>query len=120
MLFRVDQDSSVSLAEQIAVQIRVGIAAEELAPGERLPPARELAKSLRVNMHTVLRAYQRLRDEGVIEMRQGRGAFVRDDAGAALLRVSELLTQVVAEAKKLGLPPAEVHSRIDRLMGGLA
>jgi len=120
MLFRVDHESPVSLADQIAVQVRSAIASEGLAPGERLPPARELAKSLRVNMHTVLRAYQQLRDEGLIEMRQGRGAFVREDAGATLLRVSELATQLVAEARKLGLAPADVHARIDRLMGGTA
>ena len=64
MLFRVDQESPVSLADQIAVPVPATIASDDLAPGERLPPARELAKSLRVNMHTVLRAYQQLRDEG--------------------------------------------------------
>lgn len=105
MLFRVDHESTVSLADQISIQVRAAIASADLAPGERLPPARELAKSLRVNMHTVLRAYQQLRDEGLIDMGQGRGTFVRDDAGAMLLRVSELATQLVTEARKLGLSP---------------
>lgn len=120
MLFRVDQDSPASLAEQIAVQVRAAIASEEMVPGERLPPARELATSLRVNMHTVLRAYQQLRDEGLIEMRQGRGAFVRNDASTVLVRVNELATQLVDEARKLGLSPGDVHARIDRLMSGIA
>lgn len=110
----------MSLAEQIAVQVRAAIAAEEIAPGERLPPARELATSLRVNMHTVLRAYQQLRDEGLIEMRQGRGAFVRYDASGVLMRLNELVTQLVAESRKLGLSAGDVHARIDRLMGGIA
>lgn len=120
MLFRVDQGSVISLAEQIAVQVRVAVASGDLSPGERLPPARELAKSLRVNMHTVLRAYQKLRDEGLIEMRQGRGAFVKDDAGPSLLQMSELTRELVAEARKLGLSPGDVHARIDRLMRGTA
>lgn len=120
MLFCVDHESAVSLAEQIAVQVRAAVVSEELVPGQRLPPARELATSLRVNMHTVLRAYQQLRDEGLIEMRQGRGAFVRNDASALSLRVGELATQLVAEARKLGLSPGDVHARIDRLMGGTA
>lgn len=120
MLFRVDQYSPVSLAEQIAVQVRAAIACEELAPGERLPSTRELATSLQMNMHTVLRAYQQLRDEGLIEMRQGRGAFVRNDASSMLVRVNELATQLVEEARKLGLPSGDVHARIDRLMGGIA
>ncbi|WP_087007547.1 GntR family transcriptional regulator [Gulosibacter sp. 10] len=120
MLFRVDQSSSVSLADQIAVQIRAAIVSGDLAPGERLPPARELSVSLRVNMHTVLRAYQRLRDEELIEMRQGRGAYVREDAGALAVRVGELAMQLAEEARKLGLSPQDVHARIDRLMGGTA
>lgn len=120
MLFEVDHGSPVSLAEQLAVQIRVAIAAGKLEPGERLPPARELAVSLRVNMHTVLRAYQELRDESLLEMRQGRGAFVHRDAGAGSVRLGELIAQLAAEARKLGLPPQELHARIDRLMEGTA
>ncbi|MGL3149578.1 GntR family transcriptional regulator [Microbacterium sp. A82] len=108
----------MSLAEQIAVQIRAAVASGDLSPGERLPPARELSVSLRVNMHTVLRAYQQLRDEELIEMRQGRGAFVREDAGSLSVRVSELAAQLATEARKLGLSPQDVHARIDRLMGG--
>ncbi|MCR2809954.1 MULTISPECIES: GntR family transcriptional regulator [unclassified Microbacterium] len=110
----------MTLAEQIAVQVRAAIASGDLAPGERLPPARELSVSLQVNMHTVLRAYQQLRDEELIAMRQGRGAFVRDDAGAASLRVGELAAQLAAEARKLGLSVQDLHARIDRLMGGAA
>ncbi len=120
MLFRVDHGSAVSLADQIAVQVRSAIAEERLAPGERLPPARELARSLRVNIHTVLRAYQQLRDEELIEMRQGRGAFVRTDAGAMVVRVGELASELVAEARKLGLSRDELHARLDRVMGSTA
>jgi DNA-binding transcriptional regulator YhcF (GntR family) len=114
MLFRVDAASTVSLADQIAVQVRAGIVSGDLAPGERLPPARDLAHALRVNMHTVLRAYGQLRDEGVIEMRQGRGAWVREDAGPGLMRVTELAAQLVAEARKLGLSPQDITRLVER------
>lgn len=117
MLFRVDPSASTSLADQIAIQVRAAITAGTLAPAERLPPARELATSLRINMHTVLRAYAQLRDEGLIEMRRGRGAYVKADAESALVRVGELATQLVTEAKKIGLTADDLHSRIDRLMG---
>ncbi len=113
MLFRVDQASSVSLADQIAVQVRAGIVSGELAAGDRLPAARDLSKALRVNMHTVLRAYARLRDEGIVEMRQGRGAWVRPEANATMVRIAELAGQLAAEARKLGLSPQEVS----RLVG---
>ncbi|WP_104086488.1 GntR family transcriptional regulator [Arthrobacter sp. GMC3] len=115
MLFRVDATSALSLADQIAVQIRAGVVDDTLAPGERLPPARDLAKGLQINMHTVLRAYAQLRDEGVIEMRQGRGAFIRQEAGPGLIRVTELATQLMDEARKLGMSGQDIVRLIGRV-----
>lgn len=116
MLFRVDAASGLSLADQIAVQVRAGVVDGNLAPGERLPPARDLAAALQINMHTVLRAYKQLRDEGIIDMRQGRGAFVRQDAGPGLVRITELAEQLLEEARKLGMSQQDVA----RLIGGVA
>ncbi|HEV7951566.1 MAG TPA: GntR family transcriptional regulator [Glaciihabitans sp.] len=114
MLFTVDASSTTSLANQIATQVRAGIVAGSLAPGERLPPARDLAQALKVNMHTVLRAYAQLRDDAVIEMRQGRGAWVREDAGAGMVKIAELAQQLVTEARKLGLSPQDITRLIER------
>lgn len=113
MLFRIDHGSSVSLSTQIVEQVRAAIADGSLQPGERLPPARDLATALDINMHTVLRAYGTLRDAHIIDMRQGRGAWVRADAidadaAAARLRVAELADRFVAEANKIGLSKAEI------------
>lgn len=115
MLFRVDHASSVSLADQIAVQVRTSIEGGTLTPGERLPPARALATALGINMHTVLRAYQALREDGIIEMRQGRGAWVRADAAPGLIRVTALARQLMDEARKSGLSQPDVVRLIERV-----
>ena len=114
MLFRVDPASAVSIAEQLAVQVRVAVADGSLPPGTRLPAARELASALDINMHTVLRAYAQLRDDGILEMRQGRGASVRADAGAGTVRLAELADALLAEARKLGVTLPDVLTLIQK------
>ena len=71
--FEIDPSSLVPLHEQVAAAIRRAIADDEARPGERLPPARDLAAVLGVNANTVLRALRTLRDEGLLEFRRGRG-----------------------------------------------
>lgn len=107
MLWRIDAQSPQSLHEQLAGQIRHGIATGELAEGEKLPPARDLAQGLGVNMHTVLRAFQKLRDEGLLEVRRGRGTSVARDAKSATRQV-ELARRLVKEARRAGLGNREI------------
>lgn len=64
------------LHEQVAAEIRRAIADGEATPGERLPPAKDLAAVIGVNTNTVLRALRTLRDEGLLEFRRGRGITV--------------------------------------------
>lgn len=102
MLFRVDPTSSIPLFEQVASSVRSALASGEASVGERLPAARELAESLDMNVHTVLHAYQLLRDEGMVELRRGRGAILiggAENIGALTPAVDGL----VAEARRLGV-----------------
>ncbi|WP_282794054.1 GntR family transcriptional regulator [Streptomyces sp. CC224B] len=109
MLFRVLPGSPVPLGEQIAACVRGAVADGTAAPGERLPPAREVAASLGVNVHTVLRGYQRLRDEGLIELRRGRGAVITTAPRAAdQARLTEAVQRLVAQARELGLADEEL------------
>ena len=73
---KLDHQSPTPLFEQTAAEIRRAIADGEAKPGERLPPARDIAAVLGVNTNTVLRALRALREEGLLEFRRGRGITV--------------------------------------------
>ena len=90
---KIDRANPTDLYEQVAGQIRRAIADGEAVPGERLPPARDLAAVLAVNTNTVLRALRMLRDEGLLEFRRGRGISVAGmpEHGAVRHRVRELV-----------------------------
>ena len=90
---KVDRDDPALLHDQVAAQIRRAIADGEANPGERLPPARHLAAVMHVNTNTVLRALRLLRDEGLLELRQGHGIRVSGtpQRGALLAKAVELV-----------------------------
>lgn len=90
---KVDRSDPALLHEQVAGEIRRAIAEGEASAGERLPPARDIAAVLGVNTNTVLRALRGLRDEGLLEFRQGHGVRVTGSAerGAVLTKSRELL-----------------------------
>jgi GntR family transcriptional regulator len=90
---KVDRDEPLGLHEQVAAEVRRAIADGEARPGERLPPARDLAAVLGVNTNTVLRALRLLRDEGLLDFRRGRGITVAStsERGAVIVRAKELV-----------------------------
>jgi GntR family transcriptional regulator len=90
---KVDKNDPTDLFAQVAGEIRRAIAEGEAKPGERLPPAKDLAAVLGVNTNTVLRALRVLRDEGLLEFRRGRGISVAGtpERGAVIARARELV-----------------------------
>jgi DNA-binding transcriptional regulator YhcF (GntR family) len=114
MLIKIDPASPEALYVQIAGQVRGAIATGKLTEGERLPPARELADALGVNMHTVLRAYGDLRDEGLVDMRRRRGVTVRT-SGEGRARLLELARELQAEATRQGLTKPQLQALIEEL-----
>lgn len=101
MLLSVDLGSTQPLHDQLAGQLRQAIALGDPAPGEKLPPAKQLATSLGVNIHTMLRAYKTLKEEGLLEVRRGRGTLVTNNAPARVDLV-EIAQQLVTEARRQG------------------
>jgi GntR family transcriptional regulator len=89
----IDKSDPTDLYEQVAGEIRRAIAEGEAKPGERLPPAKDMAAVLEVNTNTVLRALRLLREEGLLEFRRGRGISVAGTAaqGAVQQRARELV-----------------------------
>jgi GntR family transcriptional regulator len=90
---KLDRSDPTDLYEQVAGEIRRAIAEGEAKPGERLPPAKDLAAVLDVNTNTVLRALRLLRDEGLLEFRRGRGISVAatPERGAVVQQAKELV-----------------------------
>src|SRR5688500_9950131 len=114
MRWVIDHTSRELLPHQVARCVRQGVAAGDLAVGEQLPPAAELAEGLAVDRNTVLAAYRQLRDDGVLEFRRGRGVRVARVA-APSPAVVEVVEQLVASWKAEGLPKAELIRLIEEL-----
>jgi GntR family transcriptional regulator len=93
MVVKVVRNDPVPLHEQVAAEIRRDIAEGQVRPGERLPPARDMAAVLGVHSNTVFRALRGLRDEGILEFRRGRGVTVTGtpEKSAVLSKVRELI-----------------------------
>ena len=90
---KIDRQEPTELFEQVAAEIRRAIADGEAKPGERLPPARDLAAVLGVNTNAALCSLRLLRDEGMLEFRRGRGVTVAGtpEKGAVIARARELV-----------------------------
>ncbi|PSK92421.1 DNA-binding transcriptional regulator YhcF (GntR family) [Haloactinopolyspora alba] len=112
MLFRLDPNSAEPLFAQIAAAVRGAVARGDVQPGERLPGARDLADSLGLNVHTVLRGYQQLRDEGLVELRRGRGAVVVRGAVGDWAELRQEVADVVERARGLGVSAQELFDMI--------
>lgn len=110
---KIDKADRADLYEQVAAEIRRAIAEGEAKPGERLPPAKDLAAILGVNTNTVLRALRVLRDQGLLEFRRGRGISVAGtpERGAVISRARDL----VDFARNNGYRPDELIKIIEDL-----
>lgn len=121
MRIRVETSSGMPITRQIAAQIRAQCASGTLRPGERLPSVRALAAELAVNQNTILRVYERLTAEGLLQRRHGDGTFVADRVPTGQMRAQrELLRQQIARlvelAKTLGVEPEELHQLLQETL----
>ncbi|GAC56133.1 putative GntR family transcriptional regulator [Gordonia hirsuta DSM 44140 = NBRC 16056] len=111
MLLRIQPSASTPIFRQLADSVRADVATGRIVPGERLPAARQVAAALEVNVHTVLRAYQELRDEGLVELRRGRGAVITE-AAAQLPSLAAEIRALAAKASALKLSPETLSALV--------
>lgn len=120
MLLLLDLESDTPIYTQLCNQIMIGIAKGELRPGESLPSVRQLAADLEINMHTVNKAYNILKNEGLIVIHKKKGVVVRkkEDMKADAAFSDDLLRRlepVVAEASCKGVDEKQFSQIISKL-----
>ena len=124
MIFRLTPSSGVPVYLQLIGQVKHAVETGALQPGDQLPTIRRLAEDLVVNPNTVVRAYRELQHEGVIELRQGAGAFVSGNARAKELtdKVRAGQAVVAAAVDKLrarGVTDEEIRRLFEAELAGL-
>lgn len=108
--------SEVSIREQLVTQIVLGILSDDIAPGQRLPSTRELARRFRLHPNTVSAGYRQLEREQWVELRHGSGVYVRERKPEVSLSFPLVLDQLIANlfrsARQAGAPLSSVRARL--------
>lgn len=121
MFVVVDENERRPIYQQVADGIRSLIARGELLEGAQLPPVRQLAADLGVNLNTIATAYRELQTEGLINVRHGSGAVVA--SRRALERTEDELRKPLRTALTqlvlAGLARAEIMSIVGEELRGL-
>nr|WP_275983761.1 GntR family transcriptional regulator [Paenibacillus hamazuiensis] len=111
-MVELDLQSEIPLYAQLADQLVEGIASGQLKPGDPLPSVRSLAADLSINLHTVNKAYQLLKQEGFLQVHRKQGVVVQPDGmpgvtAAFREKLKRQLRPLAAEAKVRGMTEAE-------------
>jgi GntR family transcriptional regulator len=114
MLLRPNSGSGVPIYLQLIEQVKHAIETGALRPGDQLPGIRRLAEELVMNPNTVAKAYRELEHDGVIELRQGAGAFVSANAGAQrqtekMRAAQSVVTASVKQLRTRGMTDGEIR-----------
>src|SRR5207248_8656284 len=109
------RQSEISIREQLATQIVLAIVSGELAPGQRLPSTRELARRFRLHPNTISAGYRQLERSHWLEFRKGSGVYVstrQPEQGHGELALDRLIANFFSSTRKLNTPLAVVRSRL--------
>jgi GntR family transcriptional regulator len=112
VIFRIHPSSGVPLYLQLMEQVKHAVEMGALREGDQLPAIRKVAEDLVMNPNTVVRAYRELEHEGVLELKHGSGAFIRESAGERerLVRKGQSVLQgTIERLRGLGLTDDELR-----------
>lgn len=112
--------SEVSIREQLATQVLLGILSDDLAPGQRLPSTRELARRFHLHPNTVSAGYRQLERDRWVEFRHGSGVYGRArkpelppaSALATDLALDQMITALFRSGRKLGVSLPALRMRL--------
>jgi len=124
ILLKPNPSSGVPIYLQLMEQVKHAIETGALRPGEQLPSIRPLAEELVVNPNTIAKAYRELEHEGVIELRQGAGAFVSDKAptkrDADKLRAAQVtVAGAIEKLRSRGVTDEEIRRLVEAELAGV-
>ena len=103
-MIELDRDAPLPLADQLVEALRYEIAAGRYRPGSRLPSTRALGDQLGISFHTARKAYQKLAEEGLLDVRRGGGYVVVE-------------RQSLSRAERLERGAAVVEEALHKLVG---
>ena len=112
VIFRLNPSSGVPLYQQLMDRVKHAVETGALREGDQLPTIRKLAEDLAMNPNTVIRAYRELEHEGLVELRHGSGAYIRESSGhrSRIIReAQELVERTVDRVLGLGLSEEELR-----------
>ena len=126
MIIKPNPSLGVPIYLQLVEQVKHAIETGALRAGDQLPSIRPLAEELVINANTVAKAYRELEREGVVELKQGAGAFVADTAptrkgGADKFRGAQpLIARTVDELRGRGLSDDEIRRLFEAELAGFS
>ncbi len=117
MEFALNRTGGVPLHDQLLAQLELQILGGTIAPGQRLPSVRALARRLGLHANTVSSAYRDLEKAGHVELRRGAGVYVRAGVPAALEEargLDEMVRLALSAAFRKGHSGSEIRAAVER------
>jgi len=123
LFVRPNPSSGIPIYLQLMQQVKHAVETGALKPGDQLPGIRPLAEELVINSNTIAKVYRELEHEGVVELRQGSGAFVSQNARARRLAETfragrSLMVSTVERLRERGVSEDEIRRLFEAAVAG--